>query len=509
MTSSYDYDLIAIGGGSGGIACAKRSASHGKKVLCIERDRLGGTCVNVGCVPKKVMWSAAHIADILKHDASHYGFEGTADAKLDFAKLKKVRDGYVERLNKIYGNGFESVGVTGVFGECSFVDEHTVQVVDKDGQKTKYTADKIVIATGGRPHFPPGEGIEEHCISSDGFFEMKELPEVAVVVGAGYIAVELAGVLNSLGVETHLVVRKGHALREFDPMISDGLDAEMLKAGIIIHRHTNGVAKVGIDEHMKKKTVTLHSGDSIYGVDVVLMAAGRVPNTKDLCSDCEWAPNTEKLHLDNCGVEVTPRHYIVVDEYQNTNVKNIYALGDVCGQVELTPMAIAAGRKLADRLFSEKPEDKIAKVSYDLVPTVVFSHPTIGTCGITETKAIEKYGEDNIKVYKSKFSNLFYGIFDMEPDAKPKTIMKVICAGVDEKVVGIHVLGMGADEMMQGFGVAMKMGCTKADLDSCVAIHPTASEELVTMGTWGTSPQSTGAKVSPLGGASPGEPRLS
>lgn len=451
------------------------------------------------------MWSAAHIADILKHDMHHYGFgDGGKEApKLDFGKLKKARDGYVRRLNGIYENGFKNAGVTGVFGECSFVDEHTVQVVGKEGQTTNYTADKILIATGGRPHFPPGEGIDEHCISSDGFFDMEELPPVAVVVGAGYIAVELAGVLNSLGAETHLVVRKSKALRDFDPMISDGLDVEMAKAGILIHKYTNGVAKVDIDEKTKKKNVTLHSGDVIYGADVVLIAAGRVPNTND------WLPNTEKLHLESCGVKVTDRNYIAVDEYQNTNVENIYALGDVCGQVELTPMAIAAGRRLGDRLFSGKPDDTIAKVSYDLVPTVVFSHPTIGTCGITEPQAIEKYGLDAVKVYKSKFSNLFYGIFDLKPEEKPKTLMKVICAGIDEKVVGMHVLGMGADEMMQGFGVAMKMGCTKADLDSCVAIHPTAAEELVTMGTWGTSPQSTGAKDSPLGGAAPTEPRLS
>lgn len=317
---------------------------------------------------------------------------------------------------------------------------------------------------------------------------------------------ELAGVLNSLGTETHLVVRKGKALREFDPMISDGLDAEMLKAGIMIHRHTNGVAKVQPDQ-TGKKNVTLHSGDVIYGADVVLMAAGRVPNTEDLCADCEWAPNTEDLHLECCGVKVTSRKYVTVDEFQSTNVDNIFALGDVCGKVELTPMAIAAGRRLADRLFG-KEEHMAAKVSYELVPTVVFSHPTIGTCGMTEPQAVAKYGEQNIKVYTSKFANLFYGIFDVEPDQKPKTLMKVICAGLDEKVVGIHVLGMGADEMMQGFGVAMKMGCTKADLDSCVAIHPTAAEELVTMGVWGTSAQETGAKVSPLNGAAPPEPML-
>lgn len=500
--TSYDYDLIAIGGGSGGIACAKRSASHGKKVLCVERDRLGGTCVNVGCVPKKVMWSAAHIADTLKHDMQHYGFGGGSEFKLDFAKLKTARDKYVKRLNGIYGNGFVNAGVTGIFGDCAFVDANTVEVTAKDGNKTKYTAEKILIATGGKPVFPAGEGIKEHCISSDGFFDMEDLPKVAVVVGAGYIAVELAGVLNSLGSEVHLVVRKGKALRDFDPMISDGLDAEMTKAGIHIHRHTNGVAKVVLDEQ-KKKIVTLHSGDTIYGADIVLMAAGREPNST------EWVANTEGLHLESTGVKVSPKKYIVVDEYQNTNVSNIFALGDVCGVVELTPMAIAAGRRLADRLYSGRPEDKVSKVSYDLVPTVVFSHPTIGTCGITEPKAIEKYGKENVKVYTSKFANLFYGIFDVKPEAKPKTFMKVVCAGIDETVVGIHVLGMGSDEMMQGFGVAMKMGCTKADLDSSCAIHPTASEELVTMGVWGTSPQVTGAKVSPLGGAAPGEPRLS
>jgi len=455
----------------------------------------------VGCVPKKVMWQAASIADILKHDMQHYGFEG--EYKLDFEKLKGARDGYVKRLNGIYQTGFDRAGITGVFGDCSFVDSHTVKVVSDDGTSTQYTADKIVIATGGRPALPPGEGINEHTINSDGFFDLEDLPAVAVVVGAGYIAVELAGVLNSLGSEVHLVVRKGHAIRDFDPMIRDGLDAEMTKAGITIHRNTNGVAKVVLNAKSNKKDVTLHSGDVIYGCDVVLMATGRVPNSDD------WLPNTESLQLENCGVKVSSRKYIVVDEYQNTNVENIFAIGDVCGVVELTPMAIAAGRRLGDRLFSGNVHDKSAKVSYENVPTVVFSHPTIGACGLTEPQAVKKYGQENLKVYTSKFSNLFYGIFDMKPEDKPKTLMKVICAGVNEMVVGIHVLGMGADEMMQGFGVAMKMGCTKADLDSCVAIHPTAAEELVTMGVWGTSPQSTGAVVSPLNGAPPGEPKVS
>jgi glutathione reductase (NADPH) len=301
------------------------------------------------------MWSAAHIADILRHDAHQYGFDVVNEektVKLDFAKLKKARDAYVTRLNAIYANSLQTAGITCVYGEGTFVDAHTIQVVEDNNNNIKtmkyYTADKIVIATGGRPHFPPGEGISEHCLSSDGFFEvMEELPAVAVIVGAGYIAVELAGVLNSLGTEVHLAVRKGRALREFDPMISEGLDEEMIRAGIHVHRNTNGVAKVALDRDGKKKNVTFHNGDVIYGVDIVLMAAGRVPNTERLCSnsnenngqdndhggdncaDCTtWAPNIEKLHLECCGVAVSSNNnYIIVDEYQNTNVPNIFALG--------------------------------------------------------------------------------------------------------------------------------------------------------------------------------------
>jgi glutathione reductase (NADPH) len=492
--SGFDYDYLVIGGGSGGIASAKRAASYGKKVAVIEKARLGGTCVNVGCVPKKVMWSAATIADTLKHDAHHYGFSGGQDAAktLDWPKLKAARDAYVKRLNGIYGRGFSTAGVEDIRGEATFVDKNTLEVKAEDGSTKTLTAERILVATGGRPHIPEGDGVAENVISSDGFFALEELPKVAVVVGAGYIAVELAGVLNSLGSEVHLVVRKQKALREFDPMISDALDAEMIKAGILIHRNTGGVAKIEVENG--KKTVTTVAGDSLYGADVVLMAPGRIPNV-------------EYLHLEKAGVELTPKNHIKVDEYSNTSTDNVYALGDVCGRVELTPMAIAAGRRLADRLFG--PEQyKNAKVSYDLVPTVVFTHPTIGTIGLTEPKAIAKYGAENIKVYTSKFADSHFGIFDVDPDEKPKTSMKLICAGEEEKVVGLHVIGKGSDEMMQGFGVALKLGATKADFDSCVAIHPTASEELVTMGTWGTSPEATGAKVSPLNGAAPGEPTL-
>ena len=439
------------------------------------------------------MWSAATIADTLKHDAHHYGFSGGSDAvkSLDWPKLKAARDAYVKRLNGIYGNGFAKAGVEDIRGKATFVDANTLEVKGDDGNIKTLTADRILVATGGRPHIPADEGVAENVISSDGFFDLEELPKVAVVVGAGYIAVELAGVLNSLGSEVHLVVRKQKALREFDPMISDALDAEMIKAGIHIHRNTGGVASIEVKND--KKTVTTVVGDALYGADVVLMAPGRIPNI-------------ENLNLEKAGVELTPKNHIKVDEYSNTSTDNIYALGDVCGRVELTPMAIAAGRRLADRLFC--PEKVNGKVSYDLVPTVVFTHPPIGTIGLTEPKAVAKYGAENVKVYSSKFADSHYGIFQVDPDEKPKTHMKLICAGEEEKVVGVHVIGKGSDEMMQGFGVALKMGATKADFDSCVAIHPTASEELVTMGVWGTSPEATGAKVSPLNGSAPGEPIL-
>lgn len=382
------------------------------------------------------MWNAATMADTFHHDAQQYCFDGVNlnEIKFDWAAFKKKRDAYIVKLNKIYGNGLSKAEVDSYEGDASFVDEHTIQVVGTDGTTTTtLTGDNVLIATGGRPHVPTEPGVQEYTISSDGFFELEELPKKVVVVGAGYIAVELAGVLNSLGSETHLVVRKHAALRNFDPDISAALDDEMTKAGITIHRNTAGVASVALDAATGTKTVSLVNGEDITDADVVLMAPGRLPNT-------------EGLNLEKVGVELDKKGFIQVDEYQNTSSPNIFAVGDVCGHVELTPMAIAAGRRLSDRIFNNMPN---AKVSYEEVPTVVFSHPTIGTIGLTEPAAITKYGAENIKIYKSKFANLYYGIFDSD-DAKSKTTMKLITAGTEEKVVGVHVIGMGADEMMQG-----------------------------------------------------------
>lgn len=442
------------------------------------------------------MWNAATIAETL-HDMSHYGFTGMDDGsvKFDWPFLKEARDKYVARLNGIYDRNLDNSGVAKLLGWASLSGPNQVTVKGEDGSEVTHTARHVLIATGGVPVFPEGEGIRENAISSDGFFELEDLPRRCVVVGAGYIAVELAGVLQALGTDTKLVVRKERAMRNFDDFIGETLDEEMQRQGIEIYRNTNGMEKIKADPSTGLKTVYLKNGEVIEDVDVVLVAPGRKPNVKG-------------LNLDEVGVKQADRGgYIVANEYSETTVDGVYALGDVVGNVELTPMAIAAGRRLADRLFGG-PEYEGAKVSYDLVPTVVFSHPTVGTVGLTEKEAIAKYGEDNVKVYKSKFTNLYYGPWQVEPEDKPKTAMKLVCAGEEELVVGLHVIGLGADEMLQGFGIALKMGATKADFDSTVAIHPTAAEEFVTMFPWGLSKQKSGAIKSPLNGAAPPEPSL-
>lgn len=504
----YEYDYVVIGAGSGGIASALRAAAYGAKVAVVEKACLGGTCVNVGSVPKKVMWNAASIAETL-HDMKHFGFSGyDSDAiTFDWTFIKQNRDDYVRRLNKTYQRTMINYNITPLLGEATFTPDspHTITLRSDEedgGEVTTVTAQHVLIATGGYPAVPPGEGIREHAITSDEFFELEELPRRALVVGGGYIAVELAGILQALGTETFLVVRGDKAMREFDDLISDTLDEEMQRQGIEILRGTDGICKIVTDDDAddvtnpySTKTVTLHDGTVIERVDTVLVATGRQP--------C-----VERLNLPSIGIAQDPEAgHILIDEFSNTNVNGVYAVGDVCGKVELTPVAIAAGRRLADRLFGG-PAFANAKVSFKGVPTVVFSHPPMGMIGITEKEALERYGGDNVKIYRSKFSNLYYGPWQVEGEDKPKTAMKLVCAGKNETVVGLHVIGMGAEEMLQGFGVAMKMGATKADFDVCLAVHPTASEEFVTMFPWGLSKQVTGAKVSALNGAEGAKPVL-
>ena len=446
-----EYDYIVIGGGSGGIASANRAAMHGAKVILFEGKEVGGTCVNVGCVPKKVMWYGAQVAETLHRYAGEYGFDVTIN-KFDFATLKANRQAYIDRIHGSYERGFDNNGVERVYDYARFVDPHTVEVAGE-----RYTAPNILIATGGHALYPNIPG-SEYGITSDGFFELDEVPKRTAVIGAGYIAVEVAGVLNALGSDTHLFVRKDRPLRTFDKDIVDVLVDEMAKSGPTLHTHANSTEVVkNADDSL---TISFDNGETIT-VDCLIWAIGR-------------AANTSGFGLEKTGVKLTEKGTIYSDEFENTSVPGIYALGDVTGKLDLTPVAVKAGRQLSERLFNNKAD---AKLDYTDVATVVFSHPVIGSVGLTEEKAIAKYGAENIKVYKSSFTPMYTALGD---NRQPST-MKLVTLGEDEKIIGLHGIGYGVDEMIQGFSVAIKMGATKADFDNTVAIHPTGSEEFVTM----------------------------
>ena len=449
MTERYDF--LVIGGGSGGIAAARRAADHGARTALIEAHRLGGTCVNVGCVPKKVMWNTAHVAEVIRQ-APDYGFS-VASNNFDWPTITKARDGYVQRLNGIYKKNLDASGVSLYTGWASFQAPHAVRVDDHELQ-----ADHILIATGGRPTVPDIPGAQLG-ITSDGFFELDHQPQSTLVVGAGYIATELAGVLNSLGTEVTMLLRKKILLKEFDATLGETLMTEMRAAGIKI------LTEVRLQEIRTEPDGTLsiiHDADqTTTGFDSVLWAIGREPLTAD-------------LNLDHAGVRVDTEGFIPTDKYQCTNVDGVYAVGDVTGRQALTPVAIAAGRRLADRLFGGHAN---AHLDYTDVPSVIFSHPPIGTVGLTEEQARAQHGENSVKVYQSRFTNMQYAVSQQ----KPATVVKLIVVGPKEKVVGCHMIGQAADEIIQGFAVAVKMGATKSDFDNTVAIHPTAAEELVTL----------------------------
>lgn len=461
-SESNHFDYLVIGGGSGGMASARRAADYGVKVAVVEKASLGGTCVNIGCVPKKVMYNAATVSDIIR-DSKHYGFE-VEGYKFDWATLKKARDDYITRLNGIYARNLANNKIDVISGSASFVGPNEVKVGG-----TVYSASNILIAVGGEPFMPAVPGIE-HCISSDGFFALETQPKRVAVIGTGYIGVELAGVFQGLGSQTELFSRDTRPLSSFDTSITDMLLVEMKKQGMTFHPQT---APTAVTKEADG-SLTVKAGDKTFGpFDQVLWAVGR-------------KPLLGALGLTASGVQLDGKGFIDVNARQETSVPGVFAVGDVCGKVPLTPTAIAAGRRLADRLFGGVTN---AQADYEDVPTVVFSHPSIGTVGLTEAEAAAKYGAENLKVYTSTFTNLWYGPWRLEPEEKPKTAMKLVTVLPEQRVVGIHIIGMGADEMLQGFAVAMKMGATKADFDSCIAIHPTASEELVTMAPWGKAPK--------------------
>jgi glutathione reductase (NADPH) len=447
--SNPDFDLIAVGGGSAGLACAQRAAEYGARAAVIESGRLGGTCVNVGCVPKKVMWNAATIAALVG-DARDYGFDVSSTGH-DWQALKVRRDAYVARLNAIYARNLAAKSIENVPGSARLVDANTVDV-----QGRRMTARHLLIATGGAPTVPRLPGAELG-IDSDGFFELGARPERVAVVGSGYIACELAGAFHALGSAVEIFVRKAHVLNQFDTMLGESLMRELRAQGIVIHEQ---VVPAAVREKGQLRTLIAADGREFAGFDCLLWAVGRTPNTTG-------------LGLDQAGVRVDAGGFVIVDDYQDTNVAGVHAVGDVTGRAPLTPVAIAAGRRLSDRLFGGRPDRRL---DYDLIPTVVFTHPPIGTVGMSEQDARARHG-DAVKVYVSGFVGMYYAI----TERRPRTEMKLVCLGAEEKIIGCHVIGDGADEMLQGFAVAVRMGATKRDFDDTVAIHPTSAEELVTM----------------------------
>lgn len=445
------FDLIVLGGGSGGIASAIKAAKYGATVAVIEQSHLGGTCVNLGCVPKKIMFNAASIAKTI-NSSSNYGIY-INETKFNWSTLVKKRNAYIERLRKNYSNRFEEFKITLIKGIGTFHNDHSIAV---DG--TIYKAEHIIIATGGEPAFPVIDGIH-HAIDSDGFFSLSKQPQKVAIIGSGYIGVELAGILNGLGSETHLLIKGPRPLSRFDSMLGDHLLQLMQKQGI--HTHLNHRAQAIHLHSDGKKSIVCQSGSIIQNIDVIIAAVGRKPRTAHL--------NLDKIH-----VKTDSRGIVLVDKYQNTTTQGIYAIGDVTEGPALTPVAIAAGRRLADRLFGKQQN---AHLNYDNICSVVFSHPPVGSVGLTEQAAIEQHGKEHIKIYQTQFNPMY----DALSDEKTPTAMKLITLGPQEKIIGLHVIGYGADEMLQGFGVAIQMGACKKDFDNTVAIHPTSAEEFVTM----------------------------
>ncbi|MCP5418996.1 MAG: glutathione-disulfide reductase [Gammaproteobacteria bacterium] len=442
------YDLIAIGGGSGGLSVAERAARYGARCAVVEKGRLGGTCVNLGCVPKKIMWYGANLAHSLE-EAPRYGFRLQRQA-FDWLALKNAREAHIQGINQWYLGYLADAPVDLIRGRARFLDARTLEV---DGQR--YGAEHIVIATGGRPHVPDVPGADLG-ITSDGFFALDACPARVAIVGSGYIACELAGMLRAYGVEVTLVLRGDALLRSFDALLSEQLMAHMRRDGIRVLTH----APVRSLEREPDGTLRAGCVDYDVRVDTLIWAIGREPLTGD-------------LGLPDAGVRCREDGTIPTDEFQNTNVPGVYAIGDITGRFPLTPVAIAAGRRLADRLFGGRPERRL---SYENIPTVVFTHPPIGTVGLTEKQALAAHGAA-VKIYQTQFTALY----DALTERKVKTAMKLVCVGAEQRVVGCHIIGPQADEILQGFAVAVRMGATKQDLDDTVAIHPTSAEELVTM----------------------------
>ncbi|HJN24244.1 MAG TPA: glutathione-disulfide reductase [Rhodospirillales bacterium] len=442
----YDYDLITIGAGSGGVRASRMAAQMGARVAIAEESRVGGTCVLRGCVPKKLLVYAGHFADDFE-DATGYGWT-LPEPQFDWPKLIAAKDKELDRLNGVYLRILSENNVDILDGRGVIIDEHTVEVAGKN-----YTAKNILVAVGGWPSTPDVPGIE-HVISSNEALDLKELPKRIIIVGAGYIAVEFAGIFHSLGVDVTLVLRADTILRGFDKDICMCLAAEMKKRGITLKTQSvvRGIEKQGDEYSMRL------AGGEILETDLVMYATGRKPNTAN-------------LGLEEVGVQMNDKGAIVVDEYSSTDVDSIWAVGDVTDRANLTPVAIAEGAAFAQTVFNNNP----TRVDHSNIPTAVFSTPPIGTVGLTEEEARVQYGK--INVYVSRFRPMKYTLSGRDE----QTFMKLIVDSETDVVVGCHMMGLDAPEIAQGMGIAVKCGATKAQFDATVGIHPSAAEEFVTM----------------------------
>lgn len=448
--SASSYDVVVVGGGSGGLAASFRAASHGARVAMLEPAPLGGTCVNVGCVPKKAMWLAADLAERITL-ASQLGFDIPTHPALDWTQLVQRRQRYIDNIHASYQKRLDETGVARISRHGRLLDAHTVECDDG----TQLRAEHIVIATGAHPLKPDMPGAELGGVSDD-FFALQARPDHVAIVGGGYIAVELAGVLRALGSEVALLVRGQRLLGHFDAELSDQLAENLRLQGVGLHF---GCEVKALERHHGRVRAVLRNGPESAVFDNVLFATGR-------------APNTRGLGLEQAGVKLGEKGAIEVDAFQNTSVPSILAVGDVTGRVTLTPVAIAAARRLMDRLYGGQPE---ARLDYENVPSVVFAHPPFGTVGLSEELARARF--DKVSTYHSRFRPMLQSLGGGEV----RSVFKMVCAGEDEKVVGIHLLGEGADEILQGFAVAVKAGVTRRQMEDTVAIHPTSAEEVVLM----------------------------
>lgn len=444
--ASYDFDLFVIGAGSGGVRAARIAAGHGARVGICEESRVGGTCVIRGCVPKKLLSYAAHFAEDFE-DAAGYGWRlGTPE--FSWPELIAAKDREISRLETIYHRLLESAAVRLFEGRGRLLNSHSVQVGDET-----ITADRILIAAGGRPWKPEIEGAEQ-AITSDEAFHLDRLPQRAVVVGGGYIACEFAGIFNGLGSETHQVYRGDRVLRGFDGDVRRVVGREMAQKGVNFHFESNVTS---IDKTDSGLSAALDNGETLEA-DIVMFATGRVPHSRG-------------LDLEEAGVEVRADGSIPVDDYSGTNVPNIFAVGDITHRINLTPVALHEGHAFADTQFagSDRPVD------HAMVPSAVFSQPPVGTVGYSEEEAGHHYGE--IEVYRSEFTPMRHTL----AGRTEKALMKLVVERAGRRVVGVHVVGPDAPEIVQGFAVAVKSGLTKERFDCTIGIHPTAAEELVTM----------------------------